>query len=163
TYFEPANGRGYSFRKDLRRSVIFGRHDLVQDAPFSRLDLLVCRNTLMYFNNDTQGAVLQRFHFASSEGGYLFLGKAETLLTQSALFRPVDLRLRVFERVNGEGRARLPAPVVRMEGMEIDSRIAGRATLRDAALDEVPVPMLVVDVNGALAMVNERGRALFGL
>src|SRR5262245_8234555 len=52
-YFEKANGR-YVFRKDLRRSVIFGRNDLVQDAPISRIDLLVCRNTLMYFNAETQ-------------------------------------------------------------------------------------------------------------
>src|SRR5207249_832402 len=52
-YFEAGSGR-YVFRTDLRRSVIFGRHDLVQDAPISRLDLLVCRNTLMYFNAETQ-------------------------------------------------------------------------------------------------------------
>lgn len=55
TYFDrPAGGRGYSFRKDLRRSVIFGRNDLVQDAPISRIDLLVCRNVLMYLNSETQ-------------------------------------------------------------------------------------------------------------
>ncbi len=163
TYFESANGGGYTFDRDLRRSVIFGRHDLVQDAPISRLDLLLCRNTLMYFNSETQAQVLRRFHFALNEGAFLFLGKAETLLTQSPLFRPVDLRLRIFERMNGEGRERVPAPIVRIEGAEVESRVAGRATLRDGALDEVTVPMLVVDVNGALAMVNKRGRALFGL
>src|SRR6266542_1199907 len=52
-YFEVSGNR-YVFRKDLRRSVIFGRNDLVQDAPISRIDLLVCRNTLMYFNAETQ-------------------------------------------------------------------------------------------------------------
>src|SRR5215472_16761449 len=50
-------------RTDLRRTVIFGRHDLVQDAPISRLDLLICRNTLMYFNSETQARILARFHF----------------------------------------------------------------------------------------------------
>jgi two-component system CheB/CheR fusion protein len=78
-YFEAAGGR-YTFRPDLRRAVIFGRHDIVQDAPISRLDLLVCRNTLMYFNAETQARILQRFHFAlNSDGngnGYLFLGRA---------------------------------------------------------------------------------------
>ena len=54
-YFEPV-GHRFVFRKDLRRSVIFGRHDLVQDAPISRIDLLVCRNTLMYFNARDPGA-----------------------------------------------------------------------------------------------------------
>ena len=52
------------FRGDLRRTVIFGRNDLVQDAPISRLDLLVCRNTLMYFNAEAQAKILNRFHFA---------------------------------------------------------------------------------------------------
>src|SRR5262249_1808886 len=68
-------------RGDLRRPVIFGRHDLVQDAPISRLDLLICRNTLMYFNSETQSRILARFHFALSDTGFLFLGKSEMLLT----------------------------------------------------------------------------------
>src|SRR5436190_13864791 len=62
TYFE-LNGSGLSFRKDLRRAVIFGRHDLIQDAPISRLDLLTCRNTLMYFNAETQSRIIERFAF----------------------------------------------------------------------------------------------------
>ncbi|HEV8164961.1 MAG TPA: protein-glutamate O-methyltransferase CheR [Actinomycetota bacterium] len=58
-YFER-NGHGYVFSNELRRSVVFGRHDLIQDAPISRIDLLVCRNTLMYLNSDTQAHVLAR-------------------------------------------------------------------------------------------------------
>jgi two-component system, chemotaxis family, CheB/CheR fusion protein len=83
-YFEPTGNR-YIFRQDLRRSVIFGRHDLLQDAPISRLDLLVCRNTLMYFNSETQGRVLARFHFALNDRGFLFLGKAEISKPKSFL------------------------------------------------------------------------------
>ncbi|MFP5284458.1 MAG: CheR family methyltransferase, partial [Thermoanaerobaculia bacterium] len=60
-YFE-ANGSRHVFRADLRRCLIFGRHDLIQDAAISRLDLLVCRNTLMYFNSETQEKILARFH-----------------------------------------------------------------------------------------------------
>ena len=62
-YFQPADQR-LAFRKDLRRTVIFGRNNLVQDAPISRLDLLICRNTLMYFNAETQSRILRHFHFA---------------------------------------------------------------------------------------------------
>jgi two-component system CheB/CheR fusion protein len=96
-YFEQVNGR-YVFRQDLRRSVIFGRHDLVQDAPISRLDLLVC----------------PRFHFAlnghGNGAGYLFLGRAEMLLTQSSLFAPLELKCRVFSKVQPPGtRQRTPA------------------------------------------------------
>jgi two-component system CheB/CheR fusion protein len=96
-YFQLSGG-AYIFRPDLRRSIIFGRHDLVQDAPISHLDLLICRNTLMYFNADTQGKVLARFHFALKNTGNLFLGRAELLLTHSDLFTPVNLKYRIFTK-----------------------------------------------------------------
>jgi two-component system, chemotaxis family, CheB/CheR fusion protein len=85
-YFDLTGGR-YVFRKDLRRSVIFGRNDLVQDAPISRIDLLVSRNALMYFNAETQARILTRFHFALANTGVLFLGKAEMLLSHGAYSR----------------------------------------------------------------------------
>src|SRR5947208_564035 len=105
-FFEHFAGR-YVFRKDLRRTVIFGRNDLVQDSPISRVDLLLCRNTLMYFNAETQARILSRFHFALAGGGVLFLGKAEMLLSHSNLFLPIDLKRRIFRKVP----QRLPAPV----------------------------------------------------
>ena len=77
--------------------VIFGRNDLVQDAPISRIDLLVCRNTLMYFTAETQRQVL-----AGSSShlwtGVLLLGKSEMLITHAELFTPVDLKWRMFRK-----------------------------------------------------------------
>src|SRR5207248_3375071 len=97
-FFERTDQR-YVFRKDLRRSVIFGRNDLVQDAPISRIDLLVCRNTLMYFTAETQAQILRRFHFALDDGGILLLGKSEMLITHTDLFAPVELKRRAFRTV----------------------------------------------------------------
>ncbi len=97
-YLEPSGGR-YTVQDDLRRCVIFGRHDLIQDPPLSRLDLLVCRNTLMYFHSDAQRRILNRFHLALKDAGYLFLGRAEMLLTHTHLYTPVDLGHRVFSKV----------------------------------------------------------------
>ncbi|HEY0783395.1 MAG TPA: protein-glutamate O-methyltransferase CheR, partial [Thermoanaerobaculia bacterium] len=106
-FFETSGDR-HVFRSELRRSLIFGRHDLVQDAAISRVDLLVCRNTLMYFNVETQAKIIARFHFAVAKNGYLFLGKAETLLSHGESFRPVDLKRRVFQRTpNSSLRDRL--------------------------------------------------------
>ena len=85
----------YTFNKELRRQVIFGRHDLVQDAPISRIDLLVCRNVLMYFNAETQSRILARFHSALNDGGLLLLGRAETLLSHASTFTPIDLKRRL--------------------------------------------------------------------
>ncbi|MEB3230914.1 MAG: protein-glutamate O-methyltransferase CheR [Leptolyngbyaceae bacterium] len=107
TYFDPIGDR-YAVRPDLRRGVIYGRHDLVHDAPISRLDLLICRNTLMYFNAETQRNVLNHFHFALRDEGLLFLGKAEMLLTHGDRFVPINLSHRLFRRVpSGDRRTDL--------------------------------------------------------
>lgn len=97
-YFERTDKR-FIFRKDLRRTVIFGRHNLLEDAPISRIDVLVCRNTLMYFNAEAQAKILARLQFALNNGGCLFLGRAETLLSQNSAFAPLDLKKRIFTKL----------------------------------------------------------------
>ncbi len=161
-YFEPAGNR-YVFQADLRRSVIFGRHDLVQDAPISRLDLLVCRNVLMYFNSEAQARILARLNFALNDAGYLFLGKAEMLLTHANLFNPTDLKHRVFAkapRVNLRDRLIVLAQAGDAEAANLLGR---QVRLRETAFDVSPVAQLVVDVNSGLALANEQARSLFSL
>lgn len=97
-YFEPANGR-YVFRKDLRRRIIFSHHNLIEDPPMSKIDLLVCRNTMIYFNLDAQIRVLVRFHFSLKENGFLFLGNTEIVPSAIAtLFKPRNLQNRIFTK-----------------------------------------------------------------
>src|SRR5215469_11801750 len=96
-FFESDGDFGV-FRGDLRRALIFGRHDLVQDPPISRIDLVTCRNTLMYFTAEVQAKILASFHFALNPGGYLFLGKAEALVTRKQMFDVVDLRQHIFRK-----------------------------------------------------------------
>ncbi len=165
-YFEPAPAGGMSrhvLRTDLRRSLIFGRHDLVQDAAISRIDLLTCRNTLMYLNSETQGKILARFHFSLAKGGYLFLGKAETLLSHSTSFRPIDLKRRIFQRAaTTTTRERLLA--ISPAFPQGEGAAAGRQVrLREAAFDRGPIAQIVVDRKGHLVLANERARQLFGL
>ena len=137
-YFERS-GDEYVFSKDLRRSVIFGRHDLIQDAPISRIDLLVCRNTLMYLNSETQARVLARFSFALREGGYLLLGKAEMLLAHSNVFTSMDLKRRVFRKVPGATlRERLL--VLTDAGAHTAGDDPGRARTGSAAPPLTPAP-----------------------
>jgi two-component system, chemotaxis family, CheB/CheR fusion protein len=161
-YFEIVGDR-YVFRADLRRAVIFGRHDLVQDAPISRLDLLVCRNTLMYFNAETQTRILDRFHFALNDTGVLFLGKAEMLLTHANLFTPISLQNRIFRRVpkaNRRDRSLLfPQLPEEIAGMGIGQHIH----LREAAFDAVPYAQIVVDRNSVLVLANALARTRFGI
>lgn len=161
-YFEPVGGR-YVFRSDLRRSVIFGRHDLMQDAPISRLDLVVCRNTLMYFNADAQTRILSRFHFALNDDGYLFLGKAEMLLARSALFAPLDITHRVFVKVASVAAAERLLGMTEAVGVEMNQQVARFVRLRESGWDQSPVPQIVVDAGGGLALANQPARTLFGL
>jgi two-component system CheB/CheR fusion protein len=161
-YFDLVEGR-YVFNKDLRRNIIFGRHDLVQDAPISRVDLLVCRNTLMYFNAETQARILARFHFALNDSGFLFLGKAEMLLVHADLFTPEDLRRRLFVKVP---RVNLRDQLLTMvQGMneEATNHRVNHVRVREASFDAGAVAQISVDLNGSLMLANERARALFGL
>ncbi|WP_055699223.1 MULTISPECIES: CheR family methyltransferase [Streptomyces] len=163
-YFEP-NGTQFSFRSDLRRRVIFGRHDITRDAPISRLDLLVCRNTLMYFNVEAQTQIIDRFHFALREGGFLFLGKAEMLLNDGDRFEVLSMRQRVFRRRPGEAAPPYhPAPMKGRTafGPEIGTAARHRQ-LRDLIADSIPSPTVAVDAEGQVVLINSNARSQFGL
>ena len=162
-YFEAAGERRL-FRKDLRRNVIFGRNDLIQDAPISRLDLLVCRNCLMYFNAETQGRILERFHFAVNDGGFAVLGKAEMLLSHAGSFTPVDLKRRVFQKtLRGGPKPRTWTTALPGGWGGAPSVLANHVRVREAAFDGAPVPQVVIDANGFLTLANLQARAQFGL
>jgi two-component system CheB/CheR fusion protein len=159
-FFERTEQR-YVFRKDLRRCVIFGRNDLVQDAPISRIDLLVCRNTLMYFTAETQAQILRRFHFALDDDGYVLLGKSEMLITHTDLFAPVELKRRVFRKVvkpTLRDRVRVMAGNAVRGSTSIESD-----NLREAAFDVGGPAHIVLDHNRALIMANDAARRLFGI
>lgn len=160
-YFDLSNEK-YIFQQDLRRAVIFGRHDLLQDAPISRLDLLVCRNTLMYFNSETQGRIINRFHFALNDHGYLFLGKAEMLITHTNLFTPINLKDRIFAKVslgNIRNRQLVMANLQNQESANVSQEIR----VRELAFDTASNAQIVINNQGILIMINEQARNLFNL
>lgn len=161
-YFDP-NGNNYTFRSDLRRCVIFGRHDLIHDAPISRLDLLVCRNTLMYFNADTQARILARFHFALNDTGFLFVGKAEMLLTHANLFTPANLKYRIFSKVPRISLRDRLLIMAESGNAETSTQLVGNMRLKDEVFETLPVGQIVVDNQGNLALANRQARLLFGL
>lgn len=93
----------FEVNKELRDMVVFAKHNLVDDPPFLRLNLVSCRNVLIYFNNELQARVLQRFHFGLRAKGLLFLGRSESIAQTGTLFTPLDRRERLF-RKQGENR-----------------------------------------------------------
>ena len=160
-YFS-VEGKSAALNRELRRGVMFGRIDLLQDAPISHIDLLFCRNTLMYFNADAQKRILSRFSFSMEPHGSLVLGRAEMLFSHTALFVPADLPRRVFRVVArathrdrfgplGPGRENMangPSPQLR---------------LRQAAFDADPTPQLILDAAGVLISTTATARQQFGV
>jgi two-component system, chemotaxis family, CheB/CheR fusion protein len=155
------NGRGYGFRPDLRRSVIFGRNELLQDAPISRIDLLGCRNVLMYFTVEAQTQILSQLNFALRDRGYLFLGKSEMLVRHSDYFTPIDVKWRVFQRVPRVNLRERLGQVVGEAAIGDEALAQRHADLRTAAAAVGPVARLVVDASRLLVDVNHRAQELF--
>ena len=87
---------GYRVRRELREVILFAVHDLLKDSPFSRLDLISCRNLLIYLNDSAQQRAFDIFHFALRAEGRLFLGTSESAESASQLFRPVDKKHRIY-------------------------------------------------------------------
>ncbi|HEX7260961.1 MAG TPA: protein-glutamate O-methyltransferase CheR, partial [Luteolibacter sp.] len=96
--FFVKDGRNYRVRRALRETILFARHDLLKDSPFSRLDLVTCRNLLIYLNRDAQAQVFDIFNFALRPEGCLFLGTSESADEAAALFCPIDKKHRLFSR-----------------------------------------------------------------
>lgn len=162
-YFERINNH-FSVQKELRRGVIFGRHDLVQDAPISRIDLLICRNTLMYFNSETQSKILDRFHFALNNGGSLFLGKAEMLFSRNHLFSAVDLRTRLFRKVpNGNFRQMLMGMGYSGNNQQHVPENSDRNRLYEAVFETDPVVQIILDLNSTVILANAKARNIFNI
>lgn len=161
-YFD-ASTTNYTFRSDLRRCVIFGRNNLLYDAPIGHLDLLVCRNALMYFNAETQARVLSRFHFALKEKGFLFVGKAEMLLTHANLFTTFNLKHRIFSKF---GKVTLRDRLLIMAeagNTQVSNHLMQNMHLREEAFEYLPVAQIVVETNGNLSLANRQARLLFGI
>jgi two-component system CheB/CheR fusion protein len=161
-YFDRVSGH-YVFDKELRRSVIFGRHDLIQDAPISRVDLIACRNTLMYFNAETQSRIVSRLYFALNDTGILVLGKAEILFNHTTMFAPLDLKRRIFkatQKLSQRERLLMAAQAGRDDPA---GAALTQVRIREAAFDVDATPQIVVDTSGGLVLANDQARRQFAL
>ncbi|MPR35896.1 CheR family methyltransferase [Salmonirosea aquatica] len=101
-YFEKTvQGGGYQVRKTLKKYVLFSKHDITNDPPFVKLDLITCRNLFIYFNSSLQKETLKVFHYALVENGLLFLGKSENISSASDLFMKIN-KHKIFKKVSSE-------------------------------------------------------------
>jgi len=159
--FFERDGEYGVFRGDLRRALIFGRHDLVQDPPISRIDLLTCRNTLMYFTAEVQTKILASFQFALSPGGYLFLGKSEALVTRTQMFDVVDLRQHILRKEGTGGDVTAMAPVATPRAGGAGRADGGRPM--EALFEQNVVAQVVIDASGSIVLANRAARRMFSI
>jgi two-component system CheB/CheR fusion protein len=178
-----AQGDEYEVRKSLRGMLIFGEHDLSQRAPFPRINLILCRNVLIYFTQALQRHALHLFAFSLRNGGYLVLGKSETVSPLVEYFAPDQSRLKVFRRVGERAlipssriRDMIPSEVatqqgtLRQPGTQVmaatrrppaESSGTHRGWKGDYLLHGLPFGLVIVDRTYDIHFINGQARRLF--
>lgn len=145
---------------ELRESILFSTHDLLRDPPFSKLDLISCRNLLIYMNGALQDRVIPLFNYALRDNGALFLGSSENVTRHVRLFAIVDKAHRIFRR-RPEGRARLPEfPLSTHAPRLTPSPARPRAEPADGSLQRLAERQILERFGPAHAVVNAQGDVL---
>jgi two-component system CheB/CheR fusion protein len=157
--FFIGDGGSYVVSKDVRDICIFSPHSVIRDPPFSRIDLVSCRNLLIYFGPDVQSQVIPTFHYSLRQGGYLFLGTSENVSQFGDLFTPLDKKHRIFrKRDDGASLVRLPMTVSGLRSSPFAhetprarsplSGIALRQSVESQVLDRFAPPHVVATRDG---------------
>jgi two-component system CheB/CheR fusion protein len=166
-FFDPedADGTAYRVRKSLRDMLIFSEHSLIKDPPFSKLDLISCRNLLIYMSTDLQKRLMPLFHYALKPGGLLVLGSSESIGDFSHLFSTVDRAAKIFQRKPEDPTARhsvlhriLPPPKSYENGGSTKTGLTGETRL---PLQEIAARTVLDHFAPVGALVNERGDILY--
>lgn len=170
-FFLPAQ-HGAKINKQIRESMLFALHNVLRDPPFSRLDLISCRNLLIYLDRDAQRQALETFHFALQPNGYLLLGGSESADGLERLFVPVDKRQRIYQakavarssaapyrRVAQQPPAALPTPGAARHGAAV--RPFTFAGLHQRVLEQYAPPSVIINEAGDVVHMSEHaGRFL---
>jgi two-component system CheB/CheR fusion protein len=161
-HFLKEDGR-FRIKKPLRDTILFASQNLLRDPPFSKLDLISCRNLLIYLNRDTHAQVLEMFHFALRPNGYLFLGSSESADTLAEFFVPVDKKNRIYRArpVSRFLRPSIPmavAPLPRTAAPDVSQAEKARlsySTVHQRVLAEYAPPSVLVDHQSNIVHLSE--------
>ncbi len=164
--FFVRDGGSYVLAKEVRDLCIFSPHSVIRDPPFSRMDLVSCRNLLIYFGVAVQSQVLPTFHYALREGGFLFLGTSENVSQYRELFQPLDKQHRIF-RKRDDIAAAIPLPLIvrdlrpsTVRGESVRRTFVSGPSLRQSVqtqvLDHFAPPHVVVNRDGDVVYFSVR-------
>jgi two-component system, chemotaxis family, CheB/CheR fusion protein len=156
-FFSRIDAHHWQVNKQLRESITFAQQNLISDAPFSKLDLISCRNLLIYLEPELQAKVIRLFHFALADGGYLLLGPSEAIGREADLFEPVSRKWRVFRRTGTLRRNRVEIPIVATdEHRRHHPMLTEAAPARDTGLKELMQRLILEEFAPAAAMINHQ-------
>lgn len=161
---------GYRIKKDIREKIVFAVQDLIKDPPFTRLDLLSCRNVLIYMDSELQSRIIPLFHYSLKSGGVLFLGPSEGIAAYTDLFSTVDRKWKLFEaRMSVMARPVLPDTLTwtpihgrpKEQVSQKPSDVLVADVIRKRLLRHFTPPAIVVDEKGVIVFIQgETGRYL---
>ena len=156
-FFTKRNGR-YEVVKELRDMCLFSSHNLVKDPPFSQVDLILCRNVLIYLGPHLQKKLVPVFHYALRPGGHLFLGTSESLTLHTDLFRPVSAKHRISQKK--ENVTRSPTPPY--QNFSVPSSKIGSDTtmINDADLHTISQRIILSEYAPRYVLINDEGQIL---
>ena len=154
----------FSVNRDIREMLVFALQNLLHDPPFLKLDLVSCRNLLIYMNNDLQKKIIPLFHYTLNPSGALFLGPSETIGEFNELFSPLDPKWKIFTR-NGNGQAHYPLMDFRITPPQIVPQPSPLVDISQAAVEElldafVPPSVVINDQNEILFINGRTGQFL---
>lgn len=149
----------YQVKRQIRDTVVFAVQSIIKDPPFSKLDLICCRNLMIYLGPELQQKLLSLFHYALNRGGVLFLGNSETLGNSQKLFRTMDQRWKIFERVEFVSDIRT---VLEFSGhAKRDAKALVAFPEKQMSVREVTEQMLLADYVPTSVLINERAEMLY--
>ena len=165
--FFVKEGQNYIVKKELRDSILFAPHNVLRDPPFSRIDLITCRNLLIYLNRNTQDLLLRVLHFVLRQGGFLFLGASESAEGAASLFAPLDKKNRIYRALpsaaqhpplplTGEWKIRIPEPPAAHKHQDFSL-----GNLHHILVEEYAPPSVLVNEEGDILHLSQHaGRYL---
>jgi two-component system CheB/CheR fusion protein len=150
--------RGYQVVKGIREMVIFAQQNMIKDPPFTKVDIMVCRNLLIYLTPEIQKKLIPLFHYSLNSDGFLFLGSAESVGNFTDLFKPLDLKSRIYQRLR---------PLIQKEPIEFPNSFAPYQSEVNQPSDDVQNMQTLADklvlqkYSPAAVLVNSKGDILY--
>lgn len=162
TYFY-IEGQSYRIKKEIRDQIVFAEHNLIKDPPFSRLDLISCRNLLIYLNVEAQKKVFSIFHYALIDDGVLFLGSSESLGEYADAFDVIDRKSKIFKRKNLQPN-KMPRLIYNFQDPLPTIKAPSVPILKKVQQDNLAVitqRLLLANYAPACAIIDNKGDAVY--